>query len=85
MSSSNSETGQLTEWLDEQDQIPEMKNLSEDVTIEAVIKKANPQSAAGPSGLRNSHLQAALYDELVEGLTTFATLFYSSRVFPHVF
>ena len=39
----------------------------------------------GPSGLRYSHLQAALCDELVEDLAAFATLVFSSRVLPHVF
>ena len=50
-----------------------------------VIKKANPQSAAGPSGLRYSHLQAALCDDLVEDLAAFATLVFSSRVLPPSF
>ena len=63
-----------------QGQIPEMENLFEEATEKAVIKKANSQSAAGPSGLRYSHLQAALCDELVEDLAAFATL-----VFPAVF
>ena len=53
--------------------------------VKAVIKKANPQSAAGPSGLRYSHLQAALCDELVEDLAMFATLVFSSHVLPQVF
>ena len=48
--------------------------------MEAVIKNANPQSAAGPSGLRYSSLQTALYDELVEELTAFEYL-----SFPAVF
>ena len=39
----------------------------------------------GPSGLRYSHLQAALCDELVEDLAAFATLVFSSRVLPQVF
>ena len=60
-------------------------NLFEEATVKAVIKKANPQSAAGPSGLRYSHLQAALCDELVEDLAAFATLVFSSRVLPQVF
>ena len=38
-----------------------------------------------PSGLRYSHLQAALCDELVEDLAAFATLVFSSRVLPQVF
>ena len=53
--------------------------------MKGVIKKANPQSAAGPSGLRYSHLQAALCDELIEGLAEFATLFFSSRILPQIF
>ena len=69
-----------SEPLDTQDQIPEMENLSEEVTVKAVIKKVNPQSAAGPSGLRYSHLQAALCDELVEDFAAFRRLF-----FPAVF
>ena len=69
-----------SEPLAPQDQIQEMENLFEEATVKAVIKKANPQSAAGPSGLRYSHLQAALYDELVEDLAALATL-----VFPAVF
>ena len=40
-----------SEPLDAQGQIPEMENLFEEATVKAVIKKANPQSAAGPSGL----------------------------------
>ena len=74
-----------SEPLDAQGQIPEMEILFEEVTIKAVIKKVNPQSAAGPSGLRYSHLQAALCDELVDDLAAFATLVLSSRVLPQVF
>ena len=74
-----------SELLDAQGQIPEMENLFEEATVKAVIKKANPQSAAGPSGLRYSHLQAALCDELMEDLAAFATLVVSSRVIPQVF
>ena len=74
-----------SEPLVAQDQIPEMENLFEEATVKAVIKKANPPSAAGPSGLRYSHLQAALCDELVEDLAAFATLVCSSRVLPQVF
>ena len=62
-----------------------MENLFEEATVKALIKKANPQSAAGPSGQRYSHLQAALCDELVEDLATFATLVFSSRVLLQVF
>ena len=74
-----------SEPLAAQGQISEMENLFEEATVNAVIKKANPQSAAGPSGLRYSHLQAALCDELVEDLAAFATLVFSSRVLPQVF
>ena len=74
-----------SEPLDAQGPIPEMENLFEKATVKAIIKKANPQSAAGPSRLRYSHLQAALCDELVEDLTAFATLVFSSRVLPEVF
>ena len=74
-----------SEPLDAQVQVPEMKNLFEEATVKAVIKKVNPQSAAGPSGLRNSHLQAALCDELVQDLAAFATLVFSSRALPQVF
>ena len=73
------------EPLAAQGQIPEMENLFEEATVKAVIKKANPQSAAGPSGLRYSHLQAALCDELVKDLAAFATLVFSGRVLPQVF
>ena len=45
-----------SELLDAQGQIPEVENLFEEATVKAVIKKANPQSAAGPPGLRYSHL-----------------------------
>ena len=74
-----------SELLDAQGQIPEMENLVVKVTVKAVIKKANPQSAAGLSGLCYSHLQAALCDELVEDLAAFVTLVFSRRVFPQVF
>ena len=53
--------------------------------MKAVVKKTNPQSVAGPCGLRYSHLQAALYDELVEDRAAFTTLIFSSRVLPQVF
>ena len=56
-----------TELLDAQGQISETKNRFEEATVKPVIKKANPQSAEGPSGLCYSHLQAALYDELGRG------------------
>ena len=69
-----------SETLVAQGQIPEMENLFKEATAKAVIKKVNPQSAAGSSGLRYSPLQAALCDELVEDLAAFATL-----VFPAVF
>ena len=74
-----------SELLDAEGQIAEMENLFEGGTVKAVIKKANPQSAAGPSGLRYSHLQAALCDELVEDLSAFATLVFSSRGLLQVF
>ena len=74
-----------SEPLAAQGQIPEMKNLFEEATVKSVIKIANPLSAAGPSGLRYSHLQAALCDDLVEDVAAFATLVFSSRVFPQVF
>ena len=67
-----------------QGQIPQMENLFEEATVKAVIKKSNPLSAAGASGLRYSHLQAALCNELVENLAAFATLVFSSRVLPQV-
>ena len=73
-----------SEPLDAQHKIPEMENLFEEATVKAVIKKANSQSAAGPSGLRYSHLQAGLCDELVEDLAAFATLVFSSRVLPQI-
>ena len=73
-----------SEPFDAQEQIPEVKNLFEEASVKAVIKKANPQNAADPSGLRYSHLQAALCDELAEDLAAFATLLFSSRVLPQV-
>ena len=71
-----------SELLNAQSQIPEMENLLEKATVKTVTKKANPQSAAGPSELRYSHLQAALCDELVEDLAAFATLVVFNRVLP---
>ena len=71
-----------SELLDGQDQISEMENLFEEATVKAVVKKANQQSVAGPSGLLYSLLQAALCDELAEYLAAFATLVFSSRVLP---
>ena len=52
--------------------------------MKGVIKKAIPKSAAGPSGLCYSHLQAALRDELVEDVAAFATLAFSSYLFPQL-
>ena len=69
-----------TEPLDAQGQIPEMDNMFGEFTVKAVIEKANPQSAADPSGLRFRHLQAAVYDKLDEDLAALATLVLSSRV-----
>ena len=74
-----------TELLDAQGQIMEMENLFEEATVKDLIKKANPQSAAVPSGLRYSHLQTALRNEPFEDLAAFATLVFSSRVLLHVF
>ena len=74
-----------SELLDAQGQIPEVENLFDKATVKAAIKKANPQSAAGASGLRYSHLQAALCNELVEDLAAFPTLVFSSRAFPQGF
>ena len=71
-----------SELLHAQGQIPEMENLFEEATVKAVIKKANPQNAAGPSGLRYRHLQAALCDELVADSAAFPTLVFFSRVLP---
>ena len=71
--------------LDAHGQIPGMENLFEEATIKAVIKKANLKSAAGSSGLRYSHLQTALYDQLVEDLAAFATLVFSSCGLRQVF
>ena len=73
------------ELLDAQGQMLDMENLIEEATVRAVIKTASPQSAAGPSGLRYSHLQAPLCDELVEDLAAFATLVFSSRILPRMF
>ena len=76
----------ISDPLDAQGQIPEMENLFKEATVKTVIKNVNPQSATGPSGIRYSHLQAALCDELVfEDLAAFAMLVFSSRVLPQVF
>ena len=68
--------------IDAQGQIPETENLFEEATVKTAIKIANPQSAAGPSGLRYSHLQAALCNELVEDVAAFPMLVFSSRFCP---
>ena len=82
------EEGQLPdaseELLDAQGQMPEMKDLFDKAKLKAVIKKANPQSAAGPSGLRYSLLQAVLCDELVDDLVVFATVVFSSYIHPQI-
>ena len=62
-----------------------MENLFEEATVKAVVKKANQQSAAGPSGLLYSLLPAALCDELAKYLAAFATLVFSSGVLLQVF
>ena len=62
-----------------------IRTYIEEATVKAVMKKVNPQNAAGPSVLRYSHLQAALCDELVEDLAAFAMLVFSSRVLPQLF
>ena len=74
-----------TEPLDAQGQTLEMESLFEEATVKTVIKKSNPQSAAAPSGLRYSQLQAALCDELVEDLAALMTVAFSSRVLPQAF
>ena len=62
-----------------------IEKLHEEVTVKAVAKKINIKSVVGPSGLRYSHLQAALCYELVEDLAAFATVVFSSRVLHQVF
>ena len=74
-----------SELLDGQAQIPGMENLFEEATVKALVKKANQQSVAGPSGLLYSLLPAALCDELAEYLAAFATLVFFSGVWPQVF
>ena len=74
-----------SELSDAQGQIPEMENLFEEATVKSIIKEANPQGAADSSGLRYSHLQTALCDELVEDLAAFAMLVFFSRVLSRVF
>ena len=69
-----------TKVLDTQGQIPEMENLFKEATVNTPIKEVDPQRGAGRSGLRYSHLQAALCDGLVEDLAAFATLVFSSHV-----
>ena len=56
-----------------------------EATVKPVINKTNPQSAAGPSGLRYNLLQATLYDELAEGLALLPTFILSSCVLPQIF
>ena len=70
-----------SELLNAQGQILEIENLIEKAKVKAVIKSASPQSA---SGLRYSHLQALLCNELVEDLAAFAGLVFSSRILPQV-
>ena len=74
-----------TESLDAQGQIPEMENVFEEASVKAVIKKANPQNAAGRSGLRYSYLQTASCDELFDDFAAFAMLVFFSSAFPQVF
>ena len=62
------------ELLDVPGYIPEIEKLFGEATVKAVMKKSNPQNAAGSSGLRYSHL--------VEDLAAFATLVFSNRVLP---
>ena len=69
----------------EQGHIQEVEHLFDEATLKAIIKKANPQSAAGPSGLRYNHLQAALCNKLVEEIAEFATLVFSNRILPEIF
>ena len=64
---------------------PEVEHLFDEATLKAIIKKANPQSAAGPSRLRYSHLLAALGDELVEEIAELPTLVFPSRILPEIF
>lgn len=46
--------------------IPEVRQRFDEAMWEATVKTANPQNAAGPSGLRYSHLHAVLSDSLIE-------------------
>ena len=68
-----------------QGHIQEVEHLFDEATLKATIKKVNPLSVAGPSGLRYSHLQVALCDGLVEEIAEFATLVFSSRILPEIF
>ena len=70
-----------TKPLDVQGQIPEVDSLFDEATAKAVIKKANPRRAAGPSGLCYSHLQAALCDELVDDFAALSQCLSFSVVF----
>ena len=63
-----------------QGHIQEVEHLFDEATIKAIIKETNPRSAAGPQGLRYSHLQATLCDELVEEITEFVALVFSGRI-----
>ena len=62
-----------------QGHIQEVEHLFDEATLKAIIEKADPQSAAGPSGLRYSH------HALVEEIAEFATLVFSSRLLPEIF
>ena len=73
-----------TEPLDAHGQIPEIGNHFEEATVKAFTKKSNPQSAAGPSGLRHNYPQAVLCDEVVEDFAAIPGLVFSSRGLPQV-
>ena len=63
----------------------EVGRLFDEAMLKTVINRTNPKSAAGPSGLRYSHLQAALCDGLVEEIAEFTTLVFSSSSLPQIF
>ena len=59
------------EPLGTQGQIPEMESFFEEATVKCHQERQPTQNAAGTSGLRYSHLQCTLCDELVKDVATF--------------
>ena len=53
-------------------------------SVSATIRRANPQSAPGPSGLRYCHLQQAMSIDLVEALSDFSRVVFQGDL-PNTF